>query len=134
MAYNKLTLQASAQQTASGNGAWQAIKTGSMVQVTVDVTAGSSITRFDAFVQSTDAPDTDSTGTDVPCDMVMMSDPATAATPTVAANQRNIVNNKSTTTAQRFVGVIKHFPGGNIRARWILNGTNVTFSVVAETK
>lgn len=131
--FSALTLSSAATQAATGNGAWIPVTTGTQLAVQWDVTAGTSITRFDGWIQGTND-STDSTGYDVPCDLVMQSDPATAATPTITANQRNIVNNKSTTTAVRAVGIVKAYPWKYVRARWVLTGTNVTFSVTAGAK
>lgn len=132
-AFSPLTLVASAQQTASGNGAWQPATTVSQLVVVYDITAGTTVTAFDGWIQGTNE-NTDSTGYDVACDQVWQSTPTSTASPTINANKRDIVDGKTTTTAERFVCVVKNFPWKYVRAKWLFTGTNITFSVTAGSK
>lgn len=132
-AYATITLQSSAQQTASGNGAWQPAPTVTQLVVVYDITAGTTVTAFDAWIQGTND-STDSTGYDVACDATWQSTPTSTTSPTINANKRDIVDGKTTTTAERFVCVVKNYPWKYVRAKWLFTGTNITFSVTAGSK
>lgn len=131
-AFNSLTLLSSAQQTASGNGAWIQVSTSDQLVVVVDFTAGTTVTALDLWIQGTND-STDTTGFDVTCDQRFVSAPTSTTSPTVAA-QRDIIDNKSTTTAERFVCLVRNFPFKYARAKWLFTGTNFTLSVTAGSK
>lgn len=136
MAFNVVTLVPSSAQNASGAGAWQPVPTASMLAVQADITAGSgTVSDFDLWVEGTNDP-ADTTGFDVPADQVLKHANGAAAN-TVAVNQRDIVSNKASITAERFLGIFKHFPFKYCRARWAFTGgssPSLTLSVTAGAK
>lgn len=103
-AFAPITLQPSNAQTASGAGAWQPVPTGSQLGVMVDITAASGTVVFDAWLQGTND-SADANGYDVPADQVLLDSGGTAATGTLTGPIRDIVDNKTTTTAVRAVAV-----------------------------
>ena len=132
MSVSTLELIASATQTASGNGAWIPVQTLTMLQVEVDITAATSITTFDLWLQGSAVGGADE-GYDLPCDR-QLTTLATAAGNAPVADLRDIVQNKTTSTAQRDIGIFKHVPAKYVRVKWILSGTDVTFSVKGSGK
>lgn len=137
MAYASLALlPAGTVLTSSGAGTWQPVPAASMVAVSVDVTAASgTITGFDLWLQGANDP-TDATGFDVPADQALKSAPGSGAAGTVAVNVRDIVDGKTTTTAERFYALYRHFPFKYMREAHVLAGTapNVTLGVTAGVK
>ena len=136
MAFNTVTLLPSSTQNASGAGAWQPVPTATMLAVAVDITAGGgTVVDFDLWVEGTNEP-SDTTGFDVPADQVLKHANGTAAN-TVSVNQRNIVDTKNNTSAERYLGIFKHFPSKYCRARWAFTGgssPSLTLSVTAGAK
>lgn len=134
-AFNTIVLQPSNAVTAAGAGSWQAVPSASMLAVQVDITTAGGTPTFDLWLQGTnDSGDTD--GYDVPADLVLVHAGSAAAQGTLTANTRDIVAAKTTTTAEKFVGVYKQFPWKYCRVRWTISGAGatVTFSASAGTK
>jgi hypothetical protein len=111
----------------SGNSIDFEVSTGSMMDVTVILGTGSgTITDLDVWMESTNegegavnfhrihADTIDANGTDV-------------VTP-----RSNIVNNKTTTTAEIYGAVFKHLPAGRVRARWNLTGTTPSIPLTVQ--
>lgn len=134
MAHQKLELQASSAQTANGNSAPQRLLTAQMIDLGIDITAGSgTVTSFDLWLQVAAA----EAGPwfDMPADQVLKSaDSGTAET--VATNQRDVVDGKNDTNAEQFLAVYKHVPAGYVRTKWKLAGTSpsLTWSATASAK
>jgi len=125
----RIELQASVQQNASGNSGQFSIPTMVQAILGVDVTAGSgTISDFDVWLEGSD--DGGTTWYELPCDLVMKSS-GTGTANTVAANQRNVVDSKTSTTAEKFVGIYKALPADVVRLRWILTGTTPTMTFSA---
>lgn len=125
MSATRTELVASGAQTASGTSAKFQVPSAGDLFVGVDVTTGSSITTFDAWLQASD--DGGTTWYDYPADLVLKSTTSGTGN-TVTANARDIVDNKTTTTAEQFCGVYKRIAADYVRLRWALTGTSVTFS------
>lgn len=125
MSATRTELVASSAQTASGVSAKFQIPSAADVMVGVDITAGTSITTFDVWLQASD--DGGTTWFDYPADLVLKSTTSGTAN-SATANTRDIVDNKTTTTAEQFVGVFKRIAADWVRLRWALTGTSVTFS------
>ena len=134
-AFTPITLQPSNAQTASGAGAWQPVPTGSQLGVMVDVTAASGTVVFDCWLQGTND-SADANGFDIPADQVLLDSGGAAATGTLTGPIRDLIDNKTTTTAVRAVGVYKVFPFKYARVRWTLTGStpSVTFTATAGVK
>jgi hypothetical protein len=116
---------ASAAQTASGNSAAFEIPTANNVMIGVDTTAGNTVTAFDLWAQVSD--DGGTTWYDYPADAVLK---VGATTPgTAATNQRDIVDGKSTATAEQFIAIFRNIASDRIRVKWTFTGTSITFSV-----
>lgn len=124
MASQRITIQSSAAQTASGNSSYFLVSTATQAVCYVDITAASAVSDFDLYLQGSN--DDGTTWFDVPCDHVL--DDAGGA----VATQRNIVNNETGTG--KWTGVFKVFPYKHVRAKWALTGTSVTFSVILDVK
>ncbi|MEN6526374.1 MAG: hypothetical protein ABFD65_07800 [Candidatus Polarisedimenticolia bacterium] len=136
MAYASLALlPASTVLTSSGAGTWQPVPAASMIAVGVDITAASGTLTLDLWLQGTNDP-TDATGFDVPADQVVKSAPGSGTAGTVAINTRDVVDAKTTTTAERFYGLYRHFPFNYVREAHTLAGTNPsdTLGVTAGVK
>lgn len=129
MSATRIELQGSAAQTGSSQGASKPIPTITMAAVLLDITAGSgTITDFTAWLQGSDD---EEDWFDIVADQVMNST-AVAAGGTVTTNDRDIVDGKSTTTAEKFMAVYKHLPFKYVRFAWALAGTtpSLTFDAV----
>ena len=125
MSVTRIELSASATQTASGNTGSQPIPTLTMAQIELDITAAVAVTTFDLWLQGSSD---NLSWYDLVADLVLKTaDSGTAGT--VVANPRDICEAKSTTTAEKFIGVFKHLPAKHVRGKWALNGTSVTFSL-----
>jgi len=109
------------------------INTATMGQVTVKIsTATGTITDLTIWLQGRDLSG-DGEWVDLLADQVLKTvNAAVGGTP--GANLRDIVDGKSTTTAESFVAIYKHLPCEEIRIRGKLSGTTpavplkVTFS------
>jgi hypothetical protein len=128
MAVQSLALQASATQTATGNGAWFAANTATMLSLLADITAGVAITDFDLWLEGTNDK-SQAAGYPIQADQVC-GPGRTAST----NNRIEVVLNKSTTTAEKFSALFKHLPWAFVRVAWALTGTSVTFSATATVK
>jgi hypothetical protein len=106
-----------------------------MLAVEVDLTTGSgTITRFDLWLEGSD----DGNETDAP-DLLFdwsVKDSNAGTEETERVTKRNIINNKTTTTAERHSALYRHVPWTYVRARWALTGTSpsLTFSVNGDIK
>lgn len=129
MASKRTTLVALAAFTGAGNSVDVDVLTGTMAAVEVDITAGSgTITDCDVWMEgSVDGGATwfrllanviDANGTDV------------------VTARSNVVNNKATTTAERYGAIYNYLPCDKVRARWTLTGTtpSLTFAVYLGVK
>lgn len=129
MASARTTIVALAAFTGAGNSLDVDVTTGTMMAIEVDITTGSgTITDFDLWMEGSNddgltwfrllASTIDANGTDV-------------TTP-----RSNIVNNKATTTAERYGAVYPYVPTRKVRARWTLTGTSpsLTFAVYLGVK
>jgi len=135
MSYRTVVLQSSGPVTASGSGAWIPVQAGTMVAIALEVTAGSGSPTFDAWCQGSYS-DADATGFDVPADIVQKDAAGAAAENAATTNKRDIVDNKTTTTAERWIAIYKHFPLPFIRARHSLSGAaaSITYSSTGMVK
>lgn len=132
MAAEKIELVPLGPQTASGAGAWIPVETALTMIVGVDVTAGSSVTSFDAYLEVSD--DGGTTVYEMPVDLALKYSGAAGAGSTIGTNRRNIVDNKTTTTAEKFIGVYKQLAADRVRLAWKFVGTSITFSCSAVVK
>lgn len=132
MALFQETLLSGPQTASTFSGEWVKIPTLDMAAISAYVTAASGITAIDLFIQI--SPDkSEARAVDVPFDQVLKTaDSGTAGT--VNTNVRDLIDNKTTTSAESFYGLIKHLPAGFIRARGKLNGTSVTVEVNLQGK
>lgn len=135
MSYRTVVLQPSGPVTASGSGGWIPVQAGTMVAVALEVTAGSGTPTFDAWCQGA-ASDADATGYDVPADLVQKDAAGAAAENAATTNKRDIVDNKTSTTAERWIAIYKHFPFPFIRVRHALTGgtPSITYSATGMVK
>jgi len=135
MSYRTVVLQSSGPVTASGSGAWIPVQAGTMVAIALEVTAGSGSPTFDAWCQGSYS-DADATGFDVPADIVQKDAAGAAAENAATTNKRDIVDNKTTTTAERWIAIYKHFPFQYIRVRHAISGAaaSITYSAIGMGK
>lgn len=135
-AASRTELVASAAQTATGNSGTFHYSTSTSLMVGVDITAVAGTTeQLDLWIQASD--DYGTTWYDLPADYVLKAAPASATAGTVATAMRDIVDAKTTTTAEQFVAIYKSIPTDTIRVRWVISGTggpSFTFSVSAVAK
>ena len=129
---DRMELLAATAQTASGNTAAFQIPTLTMAQLEVAVSAASGTPTFDLWLEvSSDG----KTWYEMPFDFALKST-GVAAEDTCRAAGRDVVNGKTTTSAENFLGIYKHLPAGWVRARWTISGTSasVTFGAVLAGK
>ena len=115
----------SAAQTASAASSGQQLSTIQQAIVGVDITAGSgTITDFDLWLECSD--DGGTTWYRLVADHVVID-----STGADSQDQVNIVDNKTTTAAERYLAVYQVLPSDYVRVRWTLTGTtpSLTFSV-----
>ena len=118
------------QATLTGDGATVGfpIKTATMGQVTVKTsTATGTITDLTMWLQGRDLAG-DKEWADLLADQVLKTTDA-AAGGTPGANLRDIVDGKSTTTAEIFAAIYKHLPCEEVRLKWKLSGTTPSIPV-----
>lgn len=132
MAYNRVELQASAAQTASGNSASKSIPTGSIAVVNLNITATSGTPSLDAWLQGSDD---GTTWYDLPYDQQLSS--ASAATDLTAnTDKRNINGTSSATGTGKHVATYKHLACRYVRLSWVISGStpSLTFESALELK
>jgi hypothetical protein len=113
---------------ANGNTNAFALDTDSTLAIGVDITAGSGTVAFDLWLQVSD--DGGTTWYDMPADLVLKS-ANSASAGTVAANSRDIVDGKTTTTAEQFIGIYKSLASDRFRLKWILTGSSPSLTLSA---
>ena len=135
MSARSFDLQPSGPVTASGSGAWIPVQALTMIAVALEVTAGSGSPTFDAWCQGANS-SSDTVGFDVPADLVQKDAAGAAAENAATTNKRDIVDNKTTTTAERWIAIYKHFPFQYIRVRHAISGAaaSITYSAIGMGK
>ncbi len=133
MAATRTNLVPAAAYTTSGVGLSLSMLTASMLAISVPITAGSGTVALDLWLEGSN--DGGATWFELPADLILKSSGAAAGN-AVTANARDVVDNKTSTTAENFVAIYKHVPFDLVRPRWILTGTtpSLTFSVGANAK
>ena len=121
----RIELVASAVQTASGNSAAFKVDTIKEAMVGVDITAGTTVTALDIYLEGSD--DGGTTWYELPCDVAMQTS-GTATDNAARTNERDIVKSKASTTAEKFIGIYRNLAADYVRLRWIFTGTNFTMS------
>ena len=114
--------------TASSNSPAHELSTVTMLMVGVDVTAGSGTPTLDMWLQGSD--DGGTTWYDLVADQVLKS-AAAAASNSVSTNVRDIIDGKTTTTAEKFVAIYKHVPTDRVRLNWIMSGGSPSLTLSA---
>lgn len=133
MAANQFDILASATQTASGSGGSIDVPTGTMLEVSADVTAQTAISAFSLWLETSD--DGGVTWYEMPFDQTIKNAGSVAAEGTDRQNKRNIVNNESTSAVvAKYTAIYKHLAAALIRIRWFFTGTNITFKVRGAVK
>lgn len=124
----RIELQASAQQTASGNSSSFAINTITMAAIDINITdVNGTPGTIDIWAQGSD----DNTNWyDIQADVVTeTADNATESANNSTAPQRDIVDGYATAAALQAVGLYRHLPWRYIRIKWKLaTFTDFTFS------
>ena len=126
-AADRTELQASALQNASGNTAAYAVPTKTQLLIGIDVTAAAGTPVFDLWLQGSD--DFGTTWYDLVADVALLT-ANDAAGGTVRTGVRDVIDNKTTTTAVQAVAIYKNLPTDKVRLKWILTGASasMTFS------
>lgn len=121
---------ASGAQTANGTSSVILMTTNSMLGALIDTTAGSSISHLSMWAQGSNDQNTwfDAVAT------WTLKSAAAYAEETARTNVRNIINDKTTTTAETFAALYSHFPWKYARLRWYGTFTSVTFSAWLSSK
>lgn len=125
------TLAASAARTAAGTGSAVDVHVWKTVLVTVNVTAGSgTVTVFRVWLEGTND---NSTFYEMPCDLVMKT--GAAAPGAASANQRDIANETTLITSQKYLAICQTWTT-TVRAAWNITGTtpSETFTVLVSGK
>ena len=123
----RIELLASTALNSNGNSSSFTLSTVRELMVGVDVTAGSGTSpTLDLWLQGSD--DGGTTWYDLVADQVLPTADA-AASGTVTTSARDIVDNKTTTTAESFVAVYKSIPTDRIRLKWKIGGTSPEFTL-----
>jgi hypothetical protein len=122
----RIELVASATQTASGNSAAFSVPTAVMAMLGIDITAGSTVTKLDIYLEGSD--DGGTTWYELPCDVVMKTSAVDADNAATSAPQRDVVKDKASTAAEKFTGIYRQLPADYVRLRWIFTGTSFTMS------
>jgi hypothetical protein len=130
-----ITLQASAAQTASANSTCISVASIEQAQVVVTVSAVSGTSpQLDLWLESCQ----DSAGSSA-VELVaatVLKSSAVAAANSVSTNVRDIVDAKTSTTAESFTAMYERLPAKYVRVRWAISGTtpSFTFSVYLNGK
>lgn len=126
MSAQKITLLDSQTVAAGGPGAWKDVGNLSMADVVVDVSAATTTLALDVWLEGYDQ--LSQTAYAIPADVVMKHTTAAAGN-AATTDARDIVDNKTTTTAERFVARYKHLPASRVRLNWSFSGSgDVTMS------
>lgn len=114
--------------TANGNsGGWIDLPTTTMLALLVNVLAGSgTIAGLDMWLEA--SPDGLAGPFECVADQVLKSSAAAAAN-TVTTNVRDVIDAKTTTTAEKFQATYKHLPDAKYRVAWALSGTTPSFPI-----
>lgn len=132
MSSRRIELSALSVKSADGQGGAQAVANIREMIVFVNFTAETSITRLDVYLQSSS--DGGTTWFDI-ANRVNLTTLATGAHATASTSDRNIPNGGMSAAPEKAVGHYAEMPFGDlIRAAWIINGTDATFSVKAVVK
>ena len=128
MSLDRLELVSTGAVTGSGQTGYFPVPTLTMAHLEVGITAASGTIALSVWLEvSSDKVN----WYEMPLDFALKST-GDAAGGSVRAACRNVVDAKTTTTAETFLAVIKHLPAGYVRLRWTLTGTtpSVTFGAV----
>lgn len=132
MAYASLPILESAEIRADGVSSWIATPTLSMAALLASVESGSgTISGFDLWLQYKASKD-DAVAYDVVLDQALKSADA-AASDTVRTNVRDLIDAKTTTTAETFFGLIGSLPAGFVRLKWKFSGSSTPKLVTTVT-
>lgn len=126
MAIKRIELRASGAVTSDGQGSSKKIDTISMGMVEVDISAASGTIVLDIYLEgSSDG----NNWYELPADQVLKKSGVAAAV-SVTTNVRDIVDNKTTTAAEKFVAIYGRLPAGYVRISHTLSGStpSVTYS------
>lgn len=130
MAASRMEMLASAKQVASGNSAAFPVPTLTMAAIGVDVTAVEGTSpQLDLWLEG--STDGGTTWFELVADQVLKSSGVAAAN-TVSANARDIVEAKTSTDAEKFIGVYKHLPVDTVRVHWTISGTSPGFTFAVD--
>ena len=127
MAAKRVELIAANSVTGDGQGGWMPISTIIMAEVAVDITAASGTIALDVWLEvSSDK----IKAYEMPADRVLKSSGVAAANASTAG-VRDIVDNKTTTTLEKFLAVYQQLPAAYARIAWTLSGTTPVVSFTA---
>ncbi len=130
MAARDIELHASAAENGIASGGSRSIPTLTMAVVSVDITAGAGTgLAFSVWLQGSN--DGGTTWFDIPYDQKANTPAAGTADVTASTNKRNIVDAKSTTSAEKFQAVYKHLAFQMVRLAWAITGTTPSFTFSA---
>ncbi len=127
-----LTLISSQAITSSGNTPVSAIPTNTSGEVKIFVTTVSGTTpQMDLWLES--CQDTAGSNCAPVLATTVSKDPTTitASNPTVTTNARDIIDAKTSTTAEMFTAAYQVLPTKYIRLRYIVSGTTPSFTLAA---
>lgn len=125
MSQQTIELLSSQTVAAGGPGAWKKIPTLTMADVVLDITAKTGAGALDIWLEGSH--DGQTKAYEITADHVLKSSGVGAAE-TVSTDQRDIVDGKTTTTAERFFALYKHLPTPWVRLNWSLASGDVTMS------
>ena len=128
MSATRTEMVASAAFTASGVSAKFSVPTAGDLIVGVDVTAAAGTPVLDLWLQASD--DGGTTWYDMPFDLALKTS-ATATENTTRTNDRSIIDNKTSTTAEQFMATYKRIATDTVRLKWIISGTTPSFTFSA---